>query len=128
MSDCCTETAKLVVHLQESVRKFHQLHLKITGTGSFAAHKALEEFYSTIPDHIDSVVEQLQGAEEKLLVYPESPVLSINSVQDALSDLRSLYSHVTQVQSVVPFTEIVNQLDEIKSVISAVKYKLMFLS
>lgn len=127
MTDCCTETARLVVHLQESVKKFHQLHLKITGIGSYAAHTALGGFYDGIPGLIDSVVEQLQGAEEKLLVYPESPNITIKTIEDALADLRSIYDHVSTVQAITPYSEVVNILDEIKSLVSSTKYKLLFL-
>ena len=39
----------------------HHMHLGITGAGSYAAHKALNEIYDMFPDWVDSIVEAAQG-------------------------------------------------------------------
>ena len=39
----------------------HHMHLGITGAGSYAAHKALNEIYDMFPDWVDSIVEASQG-------------------------------------------------------------------
>ena len=124
----CMETAALVAHTHAMITSIHQLHLKITGPGSYAAHKALNEFYDEMPDLVDAVAEQYQGAREKLLDYPTAPVYKCGSVQEALSHLKDLYNEIVELQGMMPFSEIVNQLDEMKSLISSTKYKLMFLS
>lgn len=123
----CMETAQLAADLMALSTSMHKLHLKITGPGSFAAHKALGEFYEGMPDIVDAFVEQYQGAREKLLEFPESS-LRCNSTQEALMHLRLLHQQTTDLQAMMPFSEVTNQLDEVKSLISSTKYKLLFLS
>lgn len=123
----CTETAQLAADLMALSTSMHKLHLKITGAGSYAVHKALNEFYDEMPDKVDAFVEQYQGAREKLLDIPESSTMC-NTVQEALAHMRMLYERTTALQALMPFSEVTNQLDEVKSLISSTKYKLMFLS
>lgn len=123
----CTETAQLAADLMALSTSMHKLHLKITGAGSYAVHKALNEFYHEMPDKVDAFVEQYQGAREKLLDIPESSTMC-NTVQEALAHMRMLYERTTALQAMMPFSEVTNQLDEVKSLISSTKYKLMFLS
>jgi DNA-binding ferritin-like protein len=124
----CTETAAMIAHSQALTTSVHQLHLKITGPGSFSAHKALNEFYDGIPGLVDAVAEQYQGAREKLLDFPAVSPYKCGSVQEAISHMKELYTEVVELQKLMPFSEVVNQLDEVKSLISSTKYKLMFLS
>lgn len=123
----CTETAQLIANLQAAQVSMHKLHLKVTGPGSYAAHKAIQDFYEGIPDLIDAVAEQYQGAREKLLDIPEAS-LKCGSIGEALSHLKDLYNQTNELQKLMPFSEVTNQLDEIKSLIASTKYKLMFLA
>jgi len=123
----CIQTAALAQDLLNAVTSIHKIHLKITGLGSFAAHKALNEFYDEIGDHADSVVEQFQGAEEKLLEMPNTAPTELNSVEETIDYLRKLKDKTAALQSIMPHSEIVNQLDEVKSLIDSTKYKLLFL-
>ena len=123
----CIQTAALAQDLLNSVTSIHKIHLKVTGLGSFAAHKALNEFYDEIGDHADSVVEQFQGAEEKLLEMPNTAPVELNSVEETIDYLRKLKDKTAALQSIMPHSEIVNQLDEVKSLIDSTKYKLLFL-
>ena len=124
----CAETAAMLAHAQALTTSVHQLHLKITGPGSFAAHKALNEFYDGMPNLVDAVAEQYQGAREKLLDFPAVSPYKCGSVQEAISHMKELYTEVNELQKIMPFSEVVNQLDEVKSLIASTKYKLMFLS
>ncbi len=124
----CTETAAMLAHAQGLTTSVHQLHLKVTGPGSFAAHKALNDFYDGMPDLVDAVAEQYQGAREKLLDFPAVGPYKCGSVQEAISHMKELYTEVNELQKIMPFSEVVNQLDEVKSLIASTKYKLMFLS
>lgn len=123
----CTETAAMIAHAQSLVTSIHQLHLKVSGPGSYAAHKALGDFYEGMPGLIDSVAEQYQGAREKILDIPAAPAHRCSSVQEAISHMKELYNEIVELQKIMPFSEIVNQLDEMKSLIASTKYKLMFL-
>jgi DNA-binding ferritin-like protein len=99
----------------------------VSGIGSYAAHKALNELYDALPDHADTLAEGFQGASEKLLMYTEPAVRCLDSVQEALAYLRELTGQVNSLQASMPYSEIVNDLDTIKSTINSIKYKLLFL-
>lgn len=124
----CKETAEYVGCLMWSTQFAHKVHLKITGPGSFAAHVAINEYYDALPGLIDKVTEQYQGAREKLLDIPEITYQTTATKENLISDLKEIYEETTKLQAIMPFTEVVNQLDEIKSLVATTKYKLIFLS
>lgn len=121
------QTSMIVGELMNAATSFHKLHLKVTGLGSFASHKALNELYDALPGHADDLAEGFQGAAEKLLNYEDSAPRILNSVEEALSYIRDLCQQVNTLQAVMPYSEIVNDLDTIKSTMNSIKYKLLFL-
>ena len=120
-------TAACVSELMNAATAIHKLHLKVTGAGSFAAHKALNELYDALPDHADTLAEGYQGASEKLLTYKEAEPRTLNTVPEAINYLKEMTEMVTGLQAKMPYSEIVNDLDMIKSTINSGKYKLIFL-
>jgi hypothetical protein len=122
-----TMTAACVSELMNASTSFHKLHLKVTGVGSFAAHKALNDLYDALVDHADNLAEGYQGAAETLLKYNEIPNKTLNTVEDGLDYIRMLIDMVTGLQSKMPYSEIVNELDTVKSSLNSAKYKLKFL-
>lgn len=56
-----SEPAKFVSKMFESREMAHVYHLQITGEGSYAGHKALDEYYNGILDFIDELIETYQG-------------------------------------------------------------------
>ena len=123
----CIQTAALAQDMLNAVTSLHRIHLKVTGLGSYAAHKALNSGYDAFGDHADDLVEEYQGAEEKLLDLPNTAPTELNSVEEAIDYLRKMKDKITSLQSVMPYSEIVNSLDSAKSTINSVKYKLLFL-
>lgn len=121
------KTAACVSELMNAATSFHKLHLKVKDLGSFSSHKALNELYDVLPGHADALAEGFQGAAEKLLTYEDNAPRSLNSVQEALSYIRDVYQMVTSLQGIMPYSEIVNDLDMIKSTLNSIKYKLLFL-
>ncbi len=120
--------ADLVTELLHASTRLHLTHLSVTGVGSFAAHKALNEIYESIADKADDIAEQYQGIIEKVLPYPTNfSNISLKTKEEALSYLRDLYQRVNEIQKIVPYSEIINQLDELKSMIDSAKYKLILL-
>ena len=107
---------------------FHKLHLQVTGQGSYAQHKALNKLYDALPNLGDVIAEGYQGACELILDYPEEAPVILTSVDGAVEYLRYLIMKTDELQAVMPHSEIVNQLDLVKDVINAAKYKLLFLS
>lgn len=122
-----TMTAACVSELMNAATSIHKLHLKVKGTGSYAAHKALNELYDALPGHADDLAEGFQGAAEKLLDYKEVAPRVLNSVEDGLSYIRDMIKMVSALQEKMPYSEIVNELDTVKSTLNSTKYKLLFL-
>jgi DNA-binding ferritin-like protein len=120
-------TAACVSELMNAATSFHKLHLKVTGTGSYAAHKALNKLYDALPGHADNLAEGYQGAAEKLLSYAEVSPRKLDTVEDGLSYLRDMCQMVDALQAKMPYSEIVNGLDALKDSINSAKYKLLFL-
>jgi len=120
VSSCATE-------LMNARTSFHKLHLKVTGEGSYAAHKALNELYDALPDHADTLIEGYQGVAEKLLSYKEVSPRTLDTVADGVNYLRDIYAMVNKLQGMLPYSEIVNNLDLVKDSINSTKYKLLFL-
>lgn len=117
-----------IVEIMNARTSFHKLHLQVTGPGSYAQHMALNEVYDALPDQVDTVAEGYQGACEVILSYPEKAPVTLTSVEGAVEYLRELSSTVSELQKVVPHTEVVNNLDLIKDSINTAKYKLIFLA
>lgn len=120
VSACATE-------LMNARTSIHKLHLKVTGDGSFAAHKALNELYDVLPDHADTLVEGYQGASEKIISYSEVAPRTLDTVADGVNYLRDIYAMINKLQGMLPYSEIVNNLDLVKDSINSTKYKLLFL-
>lgn len=121
----CIQTAALAQDMLNAVTSLHRLHLKVTGLGSFAAHKAID--YDAFSGHADDLVEEFQGAEEKLLDLPNTAPSELTSVEEGLEFLRKMKDKITALQSVMPHSEIVNLLDNAKSTVNGINYKLIFL-
>jgi hypothetical protein len=122
-----TMVASCVSELMNARTSFHKLHLKVTGDGSYAAHKALNKIYDALPDFADTLVEGYQGAAEKILKYQETNPRTLDTVADGVAYLRDIYAMVNKLQAMLPYSEIVNNLDLIKDSINSTKYKLLFL-
>jgi DNA-binding ferritin-like protein len=120
-------TAAYVSELMNAATSFHKLHLKVTGVGSYAAHKALNKLYDALPEHADALAEGYQGAAEVLLKYNDVAPKTLNTVEDGLAYIRMLVDMIDGLQSKMHYSEIVNELDTVKSTLNSTKYKLLFL-
>lgn len=122
-----TMVAACAVELMNARSTFHKLHLKVTGEGSYAAHKALNELYDALPDFVDTLMEGYQGAAEKILTCKDVAPRTVDNVADAVAYLREIYGTINKLQGMLPYSEIVNNLDLVKDAINSAKYKLLFL-
>lgn len=120
--------ADLVSEMLLAAKEVHIAHLNVSGDGSYAAHKALQELYEALPDLADTLAEGYQGANGKLLTFTEVSVPQIRNVKGAVNYIEVLYEKITTAQKVIPYSEIVNDLDAAKSTLNSVKYKLLFLA
>ena len=121
-------TALLIQELMNASTSFHKLHLQVTGPGSFAQHMALGDLYEALPGLADTIAEGYQGACEMILQFPSKSPIVLSSVDEAVDYMRGISEAVKDLQSVMPHSEIVNQLDLVKDAINTAKYKLLFLS
>jgi len=122
-----TMTAACATEMMNAAVSFHRLHLQVKGEGSYAAHKALGKFYEGLHDKADTLIEGYQGVTEKLLTYTNMPIRTLDTTADAVAYLRDLYNIVNKLQGMMPYSEIVNNLDLVKDSINSTKYKLLFL-
>lgn len=120
------DVADVAECFMNAAKSLHKLHLKISGSGSFAAHSALNG-YDKFHEFADDLVEGFQGAEETLIKIKKSEETELNSVQDAISFLNYIKEEVTSLQSKLTYSEIINQLDVVKEHCNSMKYKLLFL-
>jgi DNA-binding ferritin-like protein len=106
----------------------HAMHLKITGQGSYATHKALNELYDSIVDSVDEIAEAYQGYYGKLLT------LKFETGNEYLN-----YKPVDYVEEILKHVEhckskfqdnsmIVNEIDVLVKNLASAHYKLKFLS
>jgi len=126
-AELAQETSQVVTALMNATTSLHKLHLQVSGVGSFAQHSALNELYNTMHEHADKLAEGFQGASETLLKYENDAPVVLNNVKEAIIYLKKLTEEVTELQSIMPYSEIVNNLDLVKESINTAKYKLIFL-
>lgn len=126
MSD--EKTALIIATLFLARDTAHREHLKVTGPGSYAKHKALESFYEGIVGLADSLAEAYQGRFETLL---DIPLVSADEDMPILNMLRSQREWIreTRYEAVSKDeTPLHNIIDEIESLYFSTIYKLRFLA
>jgi len=100
----------------------HILHLQ---TKSYSEHKALQKYYEGLPDLVDSIIEEWQGAYQKIIEYPatyEAPN------PDALQEVMAVRDFLVKNRAVVgDYTSIQNSVDNLMSLLDSTVYKLTFL-
>ena len=117
----------LVCELLDAASKTHILHLRVKGNASYAQHKALNELYDALPGLADSIAESYQGATGQIATYNFVNAPELNNVNDCLKYIDALRKKITDIQSKLPYSEIVNDLDLVKTQLNSAYYKLKFL-
>jgi hypothetical protein len=64
-----TAAGEFVVTLLHSATITHMMHFRVTGPGSYSAHKALQKYYENIVDLVDSLAESIQGSTSQLIDF-----------------------------------------------------------
>jgi hypothetical protein len=100
----------------------HILHLQ---SKSYSEHKALQKYYEELPDLVDNIIEQWQGAYQTIVVYPNEYTTPLS---DALTEVYEIRDFVVKNRAVVgDYSSIQNQVDELMSLLDSTVYKLTFL-
>lgn len=84
------KVATLVSLCFESRNLTHKAHLNVSGPGSYAAHKALEDYYSSIVGLVDTFVEAYQGRFGVIQDYPPAPLLAEGNFKNPVGILEEL--------------------------------------
>jgi DNA-binding ferritin-like protein len=113
---------KIVALLMHSRNQTHIYHLQ---TSSFAKHKALQEYYDSIVDLIDSLAETYQGKYGviKSITVPKS-IKSLTSEDDPSRYLKRVASYVEDNRQTPSDGELQNIFDEILALLSKTFYLL----
>jgi hypothetical protein len=103
----------------ELVHSAHVAQIEHWKTNSYAQHMALGTYYETVPDLADAIAEEyigLYGKQE----FSENKIKSTNFVEY----LKKLYEYCTGAQKSCDCSNVINKVDEVKSLISSTLYKL----
>lgn len=112
----------LIMELFHSSTNAHVQHLK---TRSYAAHKALGEYYSDVVDKADALAEAYQGRYGLI----DFPTLPYKMEPDPVMMLKGLRRYIDDNRvMMIQDSELQNLLDEVVALIDSTLYKLEFLS
>ena len=103
----------------------HVFHLQ---TNSFAAHKALNEYYDGIIDIADGIAESVQGKYGIITGYSNIDLLEGNDCNEVIKYFTALEMYVERARQTMPQDSYIqNQIDEVVALIVSTIYKLKFL-
>jgi hypothetical protein len=103
----------------------HVFHLQ---TPSFAAHKALNDYYDEIVGLADGIVESYQGKYGIVTGYVNIALQEYQSCEAIIMFFETLCMYVEKSRQMLPQdTYIQNQIDEVVALINSTIYKLRFL-
>jgi len=119
--------AKFVSTLLNSRDQAHIFHLQ---TPSYAAHKALNEYYDAVVDLLDGFVESYQGKYGILKGYKPVPTwVETEELEEVVKYFVALGEYVDRSREKLPQDGfIMNQVDELSQLINSTLYKLTHLS
>ncbi len=121
-----SEPSKFVSKMFESREMAHIYHLQIKGDGSYAGHKALDEYYSGILDLIDELIETYQGQYDIIENYEQIDTNGTNTV-DKIQYFIELAEFIKSTRKVAFLEEdshLQNIIDEMVGLIYRTLYKL----
>lgn len=124
-----SEPAKFLSKMFESREMAHVYHLQIQGEGSYAGHKALDEYYNDILDLIDELIETYQG---QYGIVEHYDVINTDGTKtlDKIQYFTELAEFIKQTRKVAFLEEdshLQNVIDEMVGLIYRTLYKIKFL-
>jgi DNA-binding ferritin-like protein len=117
---------KLISTLMASRDQAHIFHWQVTGQGSYATHKALNDYYDAVPDLVDGLVESYQGKHGIVKGYSPAEQYSEYDSSTVLKYFKGLASYVERCYDKLDAkdTYILNQIDNVKELVYSTIYKL----
>lgn len=118
---------KLASIFLHSRTQAHQFHLLVNGPGSYAIHKALNEYYDSIGDLLDGVVEPYQGKYGIINYKQVNGVDSDASKENIIAYFDKLikFLETERQDEKLKDSWIQNELDNIAKLLYSTKYKLV---
>ncbi len=116
-----SEMASIILH---SRTQTHTLHLQ---TKSFAEHKALNDYYDSIGDLFDGLIESYQGKYGIIESYKSYDIVSYKSTESTVKYLQDLCKKIESLRDCCEDSYIQNQIDTVCELINSTLYKLRFL-
>jgi len=108
----------------------HIHHLRTEGEGSYARHKALNEFYDTANEIADTIIETYQGCKSKLVTFDNEALVHGTQFEDPLeylTELRWVIEDGRKHPELAKESHIQNEIDNFITLIDQTVYKLTFL-
>jgi uncharacterized protein DUF5856 len=121
VSEACAELVARCFHARTNA------HFQHLSTHSFAAHKALEEFYLSIVERADAFAEAYQGRYGLIADYSGLNFKLETDPEKMLTELRTWVGAHRYECGSGSDTELQNLIDEIVALIDSTVYKLRFL-
>jgi DNA-binding ferritin-like protein len=119
---------EMVSRLLHSQTQVHVFHLGAKGSGSYAAHKALQRYYEGIDALVDGIIESFQGKYGLVTNYETYDMEKFESVKKCVSYFNDLNKMITEKRKSVKDSYIQNQIDTVQELLFSTVYKLKFLS
>lgn len=116
-----TEMMSLLLHSKTQAHTFH-LQCK-----SYAEHMALNNYYDSIDDITDGLVESYQGKYSILKGYKSYPIEDYKDSTATINYFKELCDKVTDLRTCCKDSYIQNQIDNVCELINSTLYKLRFL-
>lgn len=101
-----------------SITQVHIFHFQ---TKSYSQHKALGSYYEDVTDLIDGLIECYQG---KYGIVTNYSCMPYKDIGNPIEYFEKLHSTAEDAASLFSDSDLLNQLDEIKSLIKKTLYKL----
>ena len=107
----------------------HEFHLATKGPGSFAIHKALQEYYEEIVPLIDGIVEAYQGMNGLITYKKVAGVDNDASKENIINYFNDLikFLETKRKDEKLQVSWIQNELDNLAKLLYSTKYKLTYL-
>lgn len=119
---------EIISVLFHSRTQAHTFHLGVTGPGSFAMHKALNEYYDSIVDIIDSLSESWQGKHGIIKYKNITGLEQFQSKEQVIAYFEKVLKIVEIKRKGIKESYIQNQIDNIDQLIYSTLYLIKELS
>jgi len=115
---------EMVCNILHSRNQAHVFHLQ---TKSFAEHKALNDYYDSVMDLFDGIVESYQGKYGIIKNFKTFKIEQYKDNKKTISYFEGLLDIIDENRDSIDDSYIQNQIDTVQELINSTLYKLKFL-